>query len=55
MSEKENYHDKGETDGAEGVYEPPITPGDTFFGMSKDDIENNEAYNKGYENARKQR
>lgn len=52
---KQHYHDKGEQDGAKGEYDPPITLGDTFFPMSKDDLEEDKAYKKGYENARSQK
>jgi len=51
-----DYHAKGQTDGAENKYDPPINPiGVLFTGASEKEIANDNAYKAGYENARKQR
>lgn len=54
----EQSHDRGQRDGAEGVYNPPdIDLSDVFTRASVQDkvVENKESYDKGWENGWKQR
>lgn len=54
--EKQNYHNKGEQDYTKGEYNSPASPSNTLCGflMPEGDIERHNAYDVGYDNARKQ-
>lgn len=59
---KEHYHNKGEKEGSENIYNPPHSASDylmaSFFYCEEvynRICEENEAYDIGYENGRKQR
>jgi hypothetical protein len=51
---KEYYHDKAEQDYQKGKYEKPSGPNDLFTKSSEDFIDDCEAYDKGWDNAKKQ-
>jgi len=57
--ELQDIHNQGEKDGSNNDYSPPpnVGLGDIFLPESfvNDKVEDREAYDKGYENGRKQR
>ena len=56
MGNKTDYHARGEKDGAEGKYNPPVGAIGLLLSTNTDaDIKRNQEYDAGYENAKKQR
>lgn len=55
--EKQSYHNRGEQDYAKGEYNPPTTAVNTLGGffMTQNDVERQEAYDAGYNNAKNQK
>ncbi len=54
MSNREvKYHNKGQSDGAQGKYDPPIGTLETLFGpIIGYDVEAQRSYDAGYQNGR---
>ena len=52
---KTDYHARGEKDGSDGKYSPPVGALSMLFSGTKEDVQHNAEYDAGYQNAKKQR